>query len=129
MSNLRKRATAVIIKDGRILLMRRIKPHADYYIFPGGGVDGDETPEQAMIREMKEELSLDVLKYEFLFSLENVPVPEMTTSHKGNRDEYVFKVTEYTGIPELGGEEKERMTPENQYYLEWINLEDLEKMD
>jgi 8-oxo-dGTP diphosphatase len=128
MEDLRKRATAIIIKDGKILLMRRIKPGFDYYIFPGGGVDGDETPEQAMVREVREELSLEVTKYEFLFSFKNIPVPEMITIHKGNRDEYLFNVIEYTGTPELGGEEKEKMSEENQYHLEWVSLKNLEKM-
>lgn len=127
-SSLRKRATAVIINDNKILLIRRVKPGVEYFILPGGGVDENETIEEAMIREVMEELNLKVKKYEFLFSLENIPVPQMITIHKGNRDEYIFKVIEYTDTPEIGGPEKERMSPENQYHLEWIDLSRLKEM-
>lgn len=127
-SSLRKRATAVIINDNKILLIRRVKPGVEYFILPGGGVDENETIEEATIREVMEELNLKVKKYEFLFSLENIPVPQMITIHKGNRDEYIFKVIEYTGTPEIGGPEKERMSPENQYHLEWIDLSRLKEM-
>jgi 8-oxo-dGTP diphosphatase len=125
---LRKRATAIIIKDGQILLMRRVKPNLEYYIFPGGGVEEGETIEEALIREVDEELSLDVVKYEHLFSLKNISMPQQVTIHKGNRNDYVFKVTEYAGTPELGGPEKEETSEENQYYLEWIDITKLNEI-
>jgi ADP-ribose pyrophosphatase YjhB (NUDIX family) len=36
---LNKRAAAVIIKDGKILLMRRVKNGREYFVFPGGGIE------------------------------------------------------------------------------------------
>ena len=35
----RERASAVIIKDNKILLMKRVKPNLEYFVFPGGGVE------------------------------------------------------------------------------------------
>ncbi|GGC62229.1 hypothetical protein GCM10011504_45600 [Siccirubricoccus deserti] len=55
-------AVALIDPDGRILLAQRPpgKPMAGLWEFPGGKVDPGETPERALIRELKEELDIDV---------------------------------------------------------------------
>jgi 8-oxo-dGTP diphosphatase len=55
-------AVALVDVDGRVLLARRPpgKPMAGLWEFPGGKVHDDETPEQALIRELKEELAIDV---------------------------------------------------------------------
>lgn len=46
--------------DGRFLLVERGKePWKGWLAFPGGGVDAGETPEQAALRELKEETALD----------------------------------------------------------------------
>ena len=47
-------------KDGKILVINRIKKDWPGLTFPGGHVEDDETCEQACIREMKEETGLEV---------------------------------------------------------------------
>ena len=55
-------AVALVDADGRVLLAQRPegKAMAGLWEFPGGKVDPGETPEIALIRELAEELGIDV---------------------------------------------------------------------
>ncbi|MGE0735150.1 MAG: (deoxy)nucleoside triphosphate pyrophosphohydrolase [Alphaproteobacteria bacterium] len=55
-------AVALVDADGRVLLAQRPpgKSMAGLWEFPGGKVAPGETPEAALIRELKEELDIDV---------------------------------------------------------------------
>jgi len=120
--NVRRRVTAVIIKEGSLLLIRRIKPGLDYFIFPGGGVEEGESLEAALRREVLEELSLESLKFSFLGELKGLQVPQFLTMHSCNRDEYLYFVNDYNGTPEIGGPEKEKSSDINRYEITWIPI-------
>jgi len=55
-------AAALVDPDGRLLVQQRPagKPMAGLWEFPGGKVEADELPEAALIRELREELGIDV---------------------------------------------------------------------
>lgn len=55
-------ACALVDADGRVLLAKRpqCKSLAGLWEFPGGKVETGETPEKTLIRELKEELGIDV---------------------------------------------------------------------
>jgi 8-oxo-dGTP diphosphatase len=55
-------AAALVDVDARVLLSQRPKgkPLEGLWEFPGGKIEGDEPPEAALIRELKEELGISV---------------------------------------------------------------------
>jgi len=113
-----KRAVGVMIKNNKILLMRRVKNGQEYYVFPGGGVEQNESIKTAVIREIEEELSISPKIEKLLFEIENQ-----------GRKEYYFLIKEFSDQPKLGGEEKQRMNDNNQYYPIWIELNKLSDLD
>ncbi len=54
-------ACALVDADGRVLLAQRPagKPMAGLWEFPGGKVEAGETPEETVIRELREELGIE----------------------------------------------------------------------
>ena len=58
---MKNRAAALIIRNQKLLVFHRQKLNRDYYSLPGGGVQLEETFEEACIREVKEETGLDVV--------------------------------------------------------------------
>jgi 8-oxo-dGTP diphosphatase len=54
----RLRVSAILVWQNRILLCRQEKPGKEYWLLPGGGVEGGETLTEALHRELGEELGL-----------------------------------------------------------------------
>lgn len=74
-------ARAIVIENGQMLVMKRIKQGVEYYTLVGGRLNAGESPEQALIREVKEETGLDVVKAQLVFT-EKHPEPY--------NDQYIF---------------------------------------
>lgn len=68
-------AAGVIEKAGKILICRRRadQPHALKWEFPGGKLEPGESPEAALVRELREELGIEasigreLMRYEFAY--------------------------------------------------------------
>lgn len=59
---LRRGAVAVVVRDARLLVVRRSRHVAapGMYCFPGGGIEPGESEAEAVRREMREELNVAV---------------------------------------------------------------------
>lgn len=112
------RASAIIVSENKILLMHRKKEGREYWVFPGGGVEKDETPEQAVKREVLEETSLKVTECDYSF--------DYLGENKVANPVFVCKVE--NGGPKLGGPEAEKHSKEDWYHPEWIDLKDSVKL-
>lgn len=114
----RTRAAGIVIKDGKLLVIRRINNGTEYYAFPGGGKEEGESLEQAVVREIDEETTLKVnvgrLVYQVAWD---------------NGDESFFYLCEYvSGEPALRNDsvESEKMKSGNQVFEPmWIDIEKL----
>jgi 8-oxo-dGTP diphosphatase len=58
----RRGAVAIVVRDGRMLVIRRSRSVVAplTYCFPGGGIEGDESEEDALVREFREEIGVAV---------------------------------------------------------------------
>ena len=64
-------AAAVIVRDGSLLATERgYGPWKDWWEFPGGKVEDGETPELALVREIREELDAELSIDKFLHTVE-----------------------------------------------------------
>lgn len=62
---------AIIEKEGRIFATQRgYGDYKDWWEFPGGKIEEGETPEEALAREIQEELKADISVGEHLCSVE-----------------------------------------------------------
>lgn len=121
--NKRISSRGIIIEDGYLYTMFRRKRNEDgtlkeYYVIPGGGVENNESLEETVIRELKEELSVDVDIIEYIGKNED----EYSIAHF-----YLCNIK--SGIPKLGGEEKERCNIDNYYEIRKIKIEDIENIN
>ena len=66
------KVVAAIIRDGdRIFATQRgYGEHKDGWEFPGGKIESGETPQEALVREIKEELDADIIVGELLTTVE-----------------------------------------------------------
>lgn len=65
----------LLYKEGKFLIVKNIKSRSGFYghlIFPGGEVEEGEVPEQAAIREVREEFGVNPKEIIFLDTFEDV---------------------------------------------------------
>src|SRR5215211_3842395 len=117
---MRIRAGIVLIQDSKVALIERHRAGMDYFVFPGGGVDEGETPEQAAIREAMEELGIEVAIKQKIAEIQ-----------LGQKSRQVYFLVEQTG-GEFGtgvGEEYTESDPNNSeegiYSPIWMPIEKL----
>ena len=116
-------ARGIIIEDKEVYLMfrRRILDDGsikEYYVIPGGGINDNESLEDCLKRELKEELSIDIKINSYLGYDES----KDTIAH-------FYSCSIINGIPSLGGEELERCSKSNYYEIKKVKIKDLDNID
>ena len=111
---IRNSAKALIIKDGK-MLAAKINDNGDiFYIMPGGGQESEETLEEAVRREVKEEFGLIVEPKTLEFVIEGV------TGESFHRVDLVFLCEYIKEIPDA-----EITGDYNQIGFDWLPIENL----
>ncbi|PIU73000.1 hypothetical protein COS78_04185 [Candidatus Shapirobacteria bacterium CG06_land_8_20_14_3_00_40_12] len=129
--NYRRSTVAVVLnKNNKMLIIQKQSYKENEWDGPGGGIEEDESPEEAIVRELKEELGTD--KFEI------VKCSQMTDKYNWPR-EYVLKRFLERGKTYLGqerkqflvkfwGEDNEIKIPEKEIRkFEWAEIKELEK--
>lgn len=73
---------AIFQRDGKFLVCQKIG--RNYYFFPGGHVEFGEDAEQALSRELKEELGIKVKKFSFIGGVEHTFTEDKKFHHEIN---------------------------------------------
>ena len=120
----RIRAAGLIIKDDSILLVK----HADYgdvwWVPPGGGLEGSETFEDCVVREVKEETGIEITSGNLAYIKEFIE-PSTSTHHV----ELFFSAD--GGKRAMFGEQFVGVNPEDSQFahsildVRWISKHDL----
>ena len=116
----RSRSVAIVIRDGKILMERVFYFGREFFTVPGGGIEKGETPEEAAIRELKEECGLD-----------GTIVKPLAVQYKDNRSaEYSFEVSISDDQEAITGYDPEE-TSDNPPLKEvlWMNLNEISEKD
>jgi len=105
-----KVAVAVVVQNNQVLLATRAlhKVQGGAWEFPGGKIEADETPYNALVRECTEELAIKVKSAKKLI-VTTQSYPEFKV------ELHAFKITEFIGTP-IGAEGQQ---------IKWVNLNNL----
>lgn len=105
---------AAILDDDKLLLIqRRGAPEAGHWGFPGGKVDWLEPVPDAVAREVKEELGIDLTGLELLTAVDQID-PKAPAHWVA----LVYLTERFTGEPQI-------MEPEKHLDVGWFPLDDL----
>ncbi len=118
-------ARAIIIQDDKMLAFYRRKQNREtgnwieYFSIPGGEIDEGETPEQAVIRELKEEMGVTI-------------EPIRLVAHDGSNgfEHYVFSARIISGEPVFMSDSQEAVDYQNKfntYQVVWVHVKSLNK--
>ena len=113
-------AAGIIFRDRKILLGKR---HADRNLYPniwdlpGGHCKDYETPEETLIRELKEELGITLIEFNYVTLLH-----EPKTNLYGEYDYHIYLVTDWFGTVS-------NQTPNEHSEIRWFDPDDAIQLD
>ena len=115
------RAVVILIKDDEILLMHRKKKGNEYFVFLGGGVEDGETVEQAAIRELEEESTIEAKISKLLYR----------HIYDNNTEQFFYLCDYIKGEPKLSedSDEYRKMSEGREFYEPlWVKKDELKNL-
>lgn len=116
---MRRAVRAIIVRDDQLLVMHRNKFGTEYDTLPGGGVELQETAEEALIREVAEETSISFSDFR-LIAIEQAGEPYGT--------QYIYWCKYLSGEPKLQADSEEayiNRLGQNLYDPQWVYVAEL----
>ncbi len=109
-------AAAIIKNNGTILMQTRPqgKSMEGLWEFPGGKVENHETPENALVRELKEELDIEVFE-------KNLSPTSFASEALGSKHLILllYKIEKWQGI----------ISPREKQRYDWFEIDDLPSLE
>lgn len=118
---MRNRSMALVVRDNKILMIHTYRFNRYIYELPGGGIEAGEMPEEAAIRELREECGLKG----------TINRPLNVLHRKNGNAEYVFLVDVSEEQEPIVGYDPEVADGEEQAIksVGWMNLNELCEKD
>ena len=115
---------AIIIKDDKLLCLRANTTIEEWFVIPGGGQEVGELLDECVIREIKEELEIDIKVIKMLYIAEYIPYEELENPRWNQHLVSFFYHCEIIGDQKaVYGKE---MDPDISH-IKWIPLNELDK--
>ena len=99
----RQIVNGLLVRDQHVLMARRSptrQHYPDSWSFPGGHVEHDETLEDALVRELTEEISVHAVSWAHLSRFDHI-----STKHDQSVSFHYFRINEWHGQPKNLGDE------------------------
>ncbi|KMY28973.1 DNA mismatch repair protein MutT [Lysinibacillus xylanilyticus] len=116
---MRNRGSVVIVENDTVGLIQRIRDGSVYYVFPGGGIENGETPEEGAKREAFEELGVEVKVNECIAKVE----------YKGTQYFFLSEIINGMFGTGQGEEYTDKERDRGTYLPMWVDIKKLSSID
>ena len=114
------RAQCLVVRDGKILMVKHRFDGDEWCCLPGGGIENGETPEQAALRELQEECCVTgaIIK----------KTSEWADPYDGTKNFYTYYINIGQQTPSLGND-PEFLDKSILFEVRWMALNEISEVD